>query len=158
MGKVHTKSGWLGDEVGTWVSYGDYKQLEAQLVEKEITIDQLTVTANTWNRKYDDECILTAHLQAQLPEGMQDCTIIFKECEVGHGWLTAKNWKQFDCPTCRIAELEAQLESAKIDIERLVTYAEKLEAQLAETQKELLRENDLFLAMRERATKSKQHI
>ena len=84
-------------------------ELEAQLVEKEITIDQLTVTANTWNRKYDDECILTAHLQAQLPEGMQDCTIIFKECEVGHGWLTAKNWKQFDCPTCRIAELEAQL-------------------------------------------------
>jgi len=41
-------------------------ELEAQLVEKEITIDQLTVTANTWNRKYDDECILTAHLQAQL--------------------------------------------------------------------------------------------
>ena len=31
MGKVRTKSGWLGDEVGTWVSYDDYKQLEAQL-------------------------------------------------------------------------------------------------------------------------------
>ena len=31
MGKVRTKSGWLGDEVGTWVSYDDYKQLEAQV-------------------------------------------------------------------------------------------------------------------------------
>ena len=29
MSKVRTKSGWLGEEVGTWVSYDDYKQLEA---------------------------------------------------------------------------------------------------------------------------------
>ena len=31
MSKVRIKSGWLGDEVGIWVSYDDYKQLEAQL-------------------------------------------------------------------------------------------------------------------------------
>ena len=36
-------------------------------------------------------------------------------------------------------------------------YAE-LQAQLAETQKELLHENDLFLAMRERAEKVEAHL
>jgi len=105
-----------------------YKELEAQ-----VEALNSPVLKSEWQEQLDR----IAELESQLPESMQDCIIIFKECEVGHGWLTAKNWKQFDCPTCRIAELEAQL---------------------AETQKELLRENDLFLAMRERATKSKQHI
>lgn len=31
MGKIRTKSGWLGDEVGTWVSYKDYQELEARI-------------------------------------------------------------------------------------------------------------------------------
>lgn len=31
MSEVRTKSGWLGDEVGTWVSYDDYKKLEATI-------------------------------------------------------------------------------------------------------------------------------
>lgn len=39
-------------------------------------------------------------LQKQLPESMQHCTILFKECEKGHGWLTATNWIQHGCPTC----------------------------------------------------------
>lgn len=54
-------------------------------------------------------------LRAQLPDGMEQCTIQFRECEKGHGWLTAKNWVQHGCPTCerdalrtRIAQLEAQ--------------------------------------------------
>jgi len=52
----------------------------------------------------------------KLPEGMKDCTIIFKECPVGHGTLTAKNWVQHGCLVCenkekadRIAELERGL-------------------------------------------------
>lgn len=39
-------------------------------------------------------------LLCQLPEGMKHCTIVFKECPVGHGWLTATNWVQHDCPIC----------------------------------------------------------
>ena len=35
MGKVRTKSGWLGDEVGTWVSYDDYKKLEKDVRQLE---------------------------------------------------------------------------------------------------------------------------
>jgi hypothetical protein len=53
-------------------------------------------------------------LRRQLPEGMKHCTIQFKECEKGHGWLTAANWVEHGCPTCavekgqaRIAELNA---------------------------------------------------
>jgi hypothetical protein len=33
-------------------------------------------------------------LRAQLPEGMKDCTIVFKKCYKGHGELTATNWVQ----------------------------------------------------------------
>jgi hypothetical protein len=47
-------------------------------------------------------------LQAHLPDGMEDCTIIFKECEKGHGWLTAANWVQHDCAQCKIESLQAQ--------------------------------------------------
>jgi hypothetical protein len=43
-------------------------------------------------------------LQKQLPEGMEHCTILFKECEKGHGWLTATNWVPHGCPTCQLAE------------------------------------------------------
>ena len=45
-------------------------------------------------------------LEAQLPDEMQECTIVFKECEQGHGRLTATNWIQHDCLVCRIRELE----------------------------------------------------
>jgi hypothetical protein len=41
-------------------------------------------------------------LKAQLPEGMEHCTIIFKECEMGHGWLTATNWIQHGCLVCEL--------------------------------------------------------
>ncbi len=50
-----------------------------------------------------------AALKAQLPQGMKHCTIVFKECEKGHGWLTATNWVQHDCPTCVAATLKAKL-------------------------------------------------
>jgi hypothetical protein len=37
---------------------------------------------------------------ARLPPGMTDCVIVFHECEKGHGWLTAANWKQHGCLCC----------------------------------------------------------
>jgi hypothetical protein len=55
-------------------------------------------------------------LKAQLPEGMKNCTILFKECEKGHGWLTATNWVQHPCPTCERDELKARLAQCETDL------------------------------------------
>ena len=46
--------------------------------------------------------------EARLPEGMKNCVIHLKKCVKGHGWLTANNWVQHDCPTCRAEVAEAQ--------------------------------------------------
>lgn len=46
--------------------------------------------------------------EARLPEGMKHCTIQFKQCEKGHGWLTATNWVQHGCPTCREEVIKAE--------------------------------------------------
>jgi hypothetical protein len=48
-------------------------------------------------------------LRKQLPETMQDCTIQFKECEYGHGRLTATNWVDNGCPTCEIKRLRHEM-------------------------------------------------
>jgi hypothetical protein len=48
-------------------------------------------------------------LEKQLPEGMEGCKIVLKECPKGHGSLTATNWVQHDCSQCKIDELEKQL-------------------------------------------------
>ena len=48
-------------------------------------------------------------LESQLPEEMRDCTIRFKECDAGHGWLTADNWVQHSCMVCEVERLTAAL-------------------------------------------------
>jgi hypothetical protein len=48
-------------------------------------------------------------LLSQLPEGMKDCTIIHKQCEIGHSWLTATNWVQHGCPRCERDRLREAL-------------------------------------------------
>lgn len=53
-----------------------------------------------------------AELESQLPEGMKHCTIQFRECEKGHGWLTASNWVQHECATCERDELRRQVDDA----------------------------------------------
>ncbi len=59
-------------------------------------------------------------LAAQLPEGMKHCTIEFKECDKGHGWLTATNWVQHGCPTCENDTLAAKL--AEVEKQEPVTH------------------------------------
>lgn len=59
-------------------------------------------------------------LRAQLPDGMQHCTLVFKECAKGHGWLTATNWVQHGCPTCENAELRATVGVMRRALEQLV--------------------------------------
>ena len=44
-------------------------------------------------------------LKAQLPEEMEECTILFKKCRKGHGRLTATNWIDQGCPWCEIERL-----------------------------------------------------
>ena len=58
-------------------------------------------------------------LRAQLPVGMQHCTIVFKRCEHGHGTLTATNWVQHECETCLINSLRAKVASAEVLVEAL---------------------------------------
>jgi hypothetical protein len=41
----------------------------------------------------------------RLPAEMKECTILFKECEKGHGRLTATNWVDHGCPWCLIAAI-----------------------------------------------------
>lgn len=59
-----------------------------------------------------------AEAKAQLPDGMKDCTIVFKECAKGHGELTATNWVQHDCVICRAETVEAEAAALKRDAER----------------------------------------
>ena len=47
-------------------------------------------------------------LQAQLPAEMQGCTILFKECEKGHGRLVATNWRDHGCQTCEVEALQRE--------------------------------------------------
>lgn len=49
-------------------------------------------------------------MRGRMPEQMQDCTIVFEECEKGHGSLRGTNWIKQGCQQCRIDELERQLE------------------------------------------------
>ncbi len=54
--------------------------------------------------KYAEELVTlraaVERLEGQLPDGMKHCTIVYKACGRGHGWLTATNWVQHGCPTC----------------------------------------------------------
>ena len=55
-------------------------------------------------------------LEAQLPLGMGDCTILYRECNQGHGWLTATSWVEVSCPTCARESLEAELSKVKTEL------------------------------------------
>ena len=54
-------------------------------------------------------------LRSQIPDTMPACTILFKECEVGHGWLTADNWVQHECKQCEIKSLTKEVEALKAE-------------------------------------------
>jgi hypothetical protein len=41
-------------------------------------------------------------VRSQLPEGAENCTIRFIQCEKGHGRLTATNWIDNGCPHCAL--------------------------------------------------------
>lgn len=45
-------------------------------------------------------------LESQLPDEMKSCTILFRQCDKGHGRLTAKNWVDSGCGTCALRAAE----------------------------------------------------
>jgi hypothetical protein len=53
-------------------------------------------------------------LKSQLPEEMQECTIKFKKCPVGHGRLTATNWIDHGCQSCEIEALKPKWQTGKL--------------------------------------------
>lgn len=64
--------------------------------------------------------------RAKLPDGMKHCTILFRQCEKGHGWLTATNWVDFGCPTCeRDAVRAAERVRCLAAVSRIRAIAEK---------------------------------
>ncbi len=57
---------------------------------------------------------IVEQLRSQLPRGMEHCTILFKECEQGHGRLIATNWVDHGCQQCEIERMRKALGSAQL--------------------------------------------
>lgn len=82
-----------------------------------------------WHKDIAEAALLSVEkerdgLLSQLPEGMKHCTIIFKECDKGHGWLTATNWVQHGCPKCefdRIVEEKHELQRLRRQSSNMVS-------------------------------------
>ena len=70
-------------------------------------MSELQDTINTIQALFDAQ-------KAQLPEGMEDCTIVYKKCSKGHGRLTATNWIDHGCQTCVINDLRNKIEQISV--------------------------------------------
>jgi hypothetical protein len=77
--------------------------LQKAVKEGVVEIERAMADSRGWRDK----------LRRQLPPTMQNCTIVFKECEFGHHWLTATNWAGHSCPWCEHDTLRAQLAKMK---------------------------------------------
>jgi hypothetical protein len=71
---------------------------EAGVGYSQQTVDALTKERDT--------------LRSQLPDDMQNCTIVLERCDVGHGWLHATNWMKHRCPYCKIDTLRELVRDA----------------------------------------------
>ena len=69
-----------------------------------------------------------AALKEAIPEGMKHCKIVFRSCDLGHGWLTATNWSDFDCPTCRYNQQAAKNATMRGMLEYLLAQLEGSDA------------------------------
>lgn len=97
------------------------------------TLDRVTVERDEARAQRD-------RLLCQLPVGMKHCTIVFRQCPVGHGWLTATNWADFPCPTCAIAAANARAEEA--ERKALMAGQDKVAAQRRADSSHRLMENE----------------
>ena len=100
-------------------------------------------------------------LRKQLPEGMQGCTIQFKKCDKGHGWLTAANWIQHDCDICRIEALQAENKHLQGELKQHKTVMGALYTVVDTLDRESSRRKEtavLSPMFREMATKIKSYL
>lgn len=57
-------------------------------------------------------------LRSQLPDGMKNCTIVFKQCERGHGRLVGTNWVDHGCGVCEQDRLRVERDKLRDAIRR----------------------------------------
>lgn len=106
----------------------DYKEWQEVLAEHSALQARVAeLEAEKWNAQIAEAGLLSVEkerdgLLSQLPEGMKHCTIIFKECDKGHGWLTATNWVQHGCPKCEFDRIVDE----KHELQRLQQQSSKL--------------------------------
>jgi hypothetical protein len=84
------------------------------------------IAGKDFHTHYQEAASEILKLRAQLPEEMQDCTIYFKECEFGHGTLTATNWVQHECHVCLINSLRQQLTKPADDTQLSLSTIERM--------------------------------
>lgn len=96
-----------------------------------MTVDDIVGTLNALQARVAELEAERDELLSRLPDGMKHCTIVFKECEKGHGWLTATNWVQHGCPTCERDELRRRVDDAESDRTRAANLIAALETELS---------------------------
>jgi hypothetical protein len=74
---------------------------------------------------------------AQLPVGMKHCSIVFMNCHLGHGWLTAKNWTETGCPTCRAEAAESEVAALKVERDKWKGMAVKFKDRMLAAESEV---------------------
>jgi hypothetical protein len=101
----------------------DLATARAELVESQAECDRLERQCDVLTERIKTEgvernierqrrVVAEAQVQAlreQLPEGMKHCKIVFIECPVGHGRLSAANWIDHGCRQCLIDSLTRAL-------------------------------------------------
>jgi hypothetical protein len=91
---------------------------------------------------------LTALRQAwgQLPDGMKHCTILYKECEKGHGRLTATNWLDSGCPFCQQDKIAESLHRVGCQRDTAMLQLETAERERDEARRMLAQADQLVAA------------
>lgn len=101
------------------------RALESRIVDLERKLqfpesDSSLFVPRTWHEG------MLANVKAQLPEGMQNCTILFKECERGHGYLQPDNWVDHGCPTCECTALAQKVELLTQSLKSMEKHRDEL--------------------------------
>jgi hypothetical protein len=97
------------------------KALDAEVaasIEKDDEIERLRADRDSWKILAERSNERADRLLTQLPDEMKQCAILFKECEKGHGRLTATNWIDHGCGQCEIERLRAENELLRDVIKR----------------------------------------
>ncbi len=93
------------------------QSIYAENVALKSNLEYMEAARAQWEKNYVQLEQRVVKLRNQLPDGMENCTIRFIKCDVGHGRLTADNWIDHGCPTCEINALKAEIKELKKKLE-----------------------------------------